>query len=141
MNTGSMIAGRALIGWMVWTVPGAPAMVNRMVSRPGSPAAASPEAALVLAAVSASRRVTKPSIAMLSSTLVTVMTAGTERSSSASTSGRRLGGRGAGAGRAGRKGRWNQRHRKERLMALLPERWLLSRGRQPPGPKLDGAQR
>src|SRR5262245_7394108 len=91
MNTGSVMIGRALIGWMVWTVPGAPAMLNLMVSSPGSPAAASPEAALVLAAVSASRRVTKPSSAMESSTLVTVRMAGTERSSSGLRSRRRDG--------------------------------------------------
>src|SRR5262245_20861050 len=72
---------------MVWTVPGAPAMLNLMVSRPTSPAGASPDAALVLAAVIASRRVTKPSTAILSSVLVTVMTAGTDRSSRGCTTG------------------------------------------------------
>src|SRR5262249_20835768 len=84
MNTGSVMNGRALISLMVCTVPGAPAMLNLMVSRPASPAGASPEAALVLAAVSASRRVTKPSSRVLSSTLVTVRIAGTARSWSAS---------------------------------------------------------
>src|SRR5262245_37434234 len=69
---------------MVCTVPGAPAMLNLMMSRPPSPAGASPEAAFVLAAVMASRRVTNPSKAMLSSTLVTVIVAGTARISSGS---------------------------------------------------------
>src|SRR5262245_45517515 len=84
MKTGSVIDGRVVNGWMVCAVTGAPAILNLIVSRPGSPAEASPEAAFVLAAVMASRRVTNPSRAMLSSTLVTVMMAGVARISSGS---------------------------------------------------------
>src|SRR5262245_36631480 len=69
---------------MVWTVPGAPAMLNSIVSAPTLPAAASPETALVLAAVIASRSVTKPSTAIVSSVPVTVLVAGTARISSGS---------------------------------------------------------
>src|SRR5262245_61495975 len=85
MNTGSMIVGSCPSGLMVCTVPGAPAILNLMVSRPASPAGASPELALLLAAVIASRSVTKPSTAIESPVLVTVRTAGTARTSSGST--------------------------------------------------------
>jgi hypothetical protein len=51
----------------------------RMVSRPALPAAAPPETALVLAAVSASRRVMKPATAIVSPTPVTVRMAGAVR--------------------------------------------------------------
>src|SRR6266436_1291352 len=68
---GSVIVGSAEVGLIVLTPP--PGMLKLITSSPGSPAGASPDAALVLAAVIASRRVTTPSTAIVSPVLVTVI--------------------------------------------------------------------
>ena len=67
----SNIAGKSEVKVMVWTAP--PGMLNLIVSNPESPAGASPDGELLLAAVRASRSVTLPSTAMVSPVPVTVI--------------------------------------------------------------------
>src|SRR6266550_374785 len=71
MVTASKIMGRSAVGVIVWTPE--PGMSKAIVSSPAEPAGASPEAAFVLAAVIASRKVTTPSTAIVSPVPVTVI--------------------------------------------------------------------
>src|SRR5438309_377786 len=77
------MVGKAEVGLIVLTPP--PAMLKLIVSRPAAPAGASPEAALVLAAVIASRSVTTPSLAIVSPVPVTVIVASNARHSRGSS--------------------------------------------------------
>src|SRR2546426_11388151 len=79
MTTGSVTSANALAGMIVFTVPSKGGMANAIVSTVGeaSPAAHSPgidpEAAFVLAAVIASRKVHSPSSVAVSAVLLTVI--------------------------------------------------------------------